>query len=77
MTPIVDGLERKYGRHLRVVYATIEEQEGKELARQHGIIGYPTFLFLNSQGERTYLLRGIVPQPILEQTVEDLLAAEP
>jgi len=77
MTPIVDGLEREYGRQLKVVYATVEEQEGKALARQHGIIGYPTFLLLNSQGERAYVLRGIVPQSILEQTVEDLLSAEP
>ena len=76
MTPIVEEIERDYGQRLNVVYATVDEQEGKQLAREHGIIGYPAMLLLDSEGERVGLLHGVVPRPSLEGMVDDLLQAE-
>lgn len=77
MTPIVDGLKQEYGRQIEVEYANVADQKTKDLAREYGIIGYPTFLFLNSSGEQVNLLRGVLPVSVLEQTVDDLLSAEP
>ncbi len=74
MTPIVDGLKDEYGRQIDVDYANVKDQKTKDLARQYGIIGYPAFLFLDSSGERVNLLRGVVPQSILEKTIDDLLS---
>ena len=73
MTPVVNEIEQKYGRQVDVVYAELDQQEGKELARQYGIIGYPTVLLLDSSGERAGLLRGVVPLASLEKLVDDLL----
>lgn len=76
MTPVVNEIEKKYGKQLNVIYAEVEQQQGKELAKQYGIIGYPTMLLLDSEGERVGLLRGVVPLLSLEQMVDDLLAEE-
>lgn len=76
MTPIVKEIEREYGQRLNVVYATVDEQQGKQLAREHGIIGYPAILLLDSEGERVGILHGVVPRPSLEEMVDDLLQAE-
>lgn len=73
MTPIVDEIEKEYGKSLDVVYAEVNLQKGKELASRYGIIGYPTILLLDSEGERFGILRGVVPRPNLEQMVDDLL----
>ena len=76
MTPLVDEIRDAYGSRLTVVYATIDEPEGKELAHRHGIIGYPTMLLLNSDGEEVGVLRGVVPKTVLEKMVDELLDQE-
>lgn len=76
MTPVVDEIGQQYGRQLHVVYAEVDQQQGKDLASQYGIIGYPTILLLDSEGERAGLLRGVVPRPTLEKMVDDLLQAQ-
>lgn len=73
MTPVVDELRQEYGRQLHVVYAEVDQRDGKNLASQHGIIGYPTILLLDREGERAGLLRGVVPRPSLEKVIDDLL----
>jgi thioredoxin 1 len=73
MTPIVDEIARQYGQQLDVVYAQVDRQDGKQLANQYGVIGYPTILLLDSEGERVGLLSGVVPRPALEKMVDELL----
>lgn len=73
MTPLVDEIRDAYDRQLTVVYATIDEPEGKELAHRHGIIGYPTMLLLNSDGEEVGVLRGVVPKTALAKMVDELI----
>ena len=77
MIPLVDQIKKEYRGELDVVYATLEEPAGKELADKHGILGYPNILLLDGDGERANLLRGMVPQPTLVQAVEDLLRRSP
>jgi len=77
MTPVVNEIEDKYGKQLNVIYAEVEQQQGKVLARQHGIIGFPAILLLDSEDERANLFHGVIPPSILEQAVEDLLREEP
>jgi thioredoxin-like negative regulator of GroEL len=76
MTPVVDEIRRAHRGQLEVVYATLEEQRGKELADQYGIVGYPVILLLDSDGERVSRMQGVVPQPALEQAVENLMRPE-
>lgn len=74
MNPIVDGIEQKYKRHIDVIYVSVDESEGKELAREYGVIGTPTFLLLDSEGTQVNVLRGSLPAPVIEKAIEDLIA---
>ena len=76
MTPVIDEIRDAYSRELKVVYATIDEPEGKILAHQHGIIGYPTMLLLDGEGEEVGVLRGVVPKTALVKMVDELLQQE-
>ena len=76
MKPLVDQIRSAHRGELKVVYATLEDERGKELADQHGILGFPVVLLLDAEGERANLLRGVVPQPTLEQAVTDLIDSQ-
>jgi len=76
MKPLVDQIRSANRGELKVVYATLEDPVGKELADQHGILGFPVVLLLDAEGERANLLRGVVPQPALEKAVADLISSQ-
>jgi thioredoxin-like negative regulator of GroEL len=74
VTPIVDGIKREYRGRLSVVYVSLDRADGKELAKEYGVVGTPTILLLDSEGNQVNVLRGAFPAPLIEQAVEDLLA---
>ena len=74
MNPIVDGIEQKYKRHIDLVYVSVDETDGKELAREYGVMGTPTFLLLDSDGTQVSILRGSLPAPVIEKAIEELIA---
>lgn len=76
MNPIVDGVKKDYGQKVNFVYVEMHTPNGKEEARDEGVMGTPTFLLLNSQGERVYMLQGVYPRAILEQHLDELIARE-
>jgi thiol-disulfide isomerase/thioredoxin len=76
MNPIVNEVEKSYGRRINFVYVELSEPDGKELAREEGVMGTPTFLFLDSDDERVYRFQGVQQRATLEQRLDDLLARE-
>jgi thioredoxin-related protein len=76
VTPIVDGIKREYRGRLNVVYVSLDKPDGKEVAKQYGVVGTPTLLFLDSEGNQVNVLRGSFPSPLIEQAVVDLLAQQ-
>lgn len=74
MNPIVNEVKKSYGRQINFVYVEMSTQGGKQEAREEGVMGTPTFLLLNSEGERIYMLQGIQPRQVLEQHLDTLLA---
>lgn len=72
----MDGIKREYRRRLDVVYVSMDEQGGKELAREYGVVGTPTILLLDSEGNQVNVLRGSLVQPLIERAVGDLVAQE-
>ena len=48
--PIVDGLERSLEGQARLVRVSILSRRGREMARRHGVMGVPTFLIFDGQG---------------------------
>jgi thioredoxin-like negative regulator of GroEL len=73
MEPIVDGLEEKYGRDFRIVRVDIDTARGKKLAREHGFIGQPTFIFFGSGGEEVRRLMGPQDPQVLEREIDRVL----
>ena len=49
--PIVDGLERELEGQARVVRLSILSRTGQAAARRYGVMGMPTFLIFDGQGE--------------------------
>ncbi len=74
MTPIVDELKKEYGREINIVYVSIDRTDGKNRAREYGIIGTPTFILLNKEGEVTNQLKGSFPKAALERVIKELVA---
>ena len=72
----MDGIKREYRRRLDVVYVSMDERGGKELAREYGVVGTPTILLLDSEGNQVNVLRGSLVQPLIERAVGDLVAQE-
>ena len=73
MKPIVDGLEETYGEDFPIVRVDIETKQGKQVARDHGFIGQPTFIFMDASGEEVRRLMGPQTPETFEQVIELLL----
>lgn len=67
MKPIVDGLESQYGDQFRLVRVDIDTTRGKDLAREYGFIGQPTFIFFDRDGEEVRRLQGAQTRETLER----------
>ena len=74
MAPKVDEIRRQYGRSIDFVYVDVGQEDGERLGREHGVIGTPTLLLLDSEGQQTNILRGTLPESVIEQAVQDLVA---
>lgn len=70
----MNGIQSKYKGQLIVLFVSVDDSSGKELARQHGVYGTPTILLLDTEGNQMNVLRGSLPTPLIEQAVEDLVA---
>ncbi len=69
----MDGIKREYRGQINVVYVDLDRARGKETAREYGVMGTPTLLFLDSEGNPVHMLRGALSQSTIERAVEDLL----
>jgi thioredoxin-like negative regulator of GroEL len=70
---VLDEVCCKYRRQLEVVTVDMDQEDGRRLARQYGIVGIPTVLLLDSEGHQVNVLRGTLPKAVVEQTVKDLV----
>jgi len=70
----VDELKHKYRGQINVVYVSVDRSKGKELAREYGVIGTPTILFLDREGNQVNGMRGALSQATIEQAIKKLLA---
>ncbi len=70
----MDGIKREYRGQSNVVYVDLDRARGKETAREYGVMGTPTLLFLDSEGNSVHMLRGSLSQAAVERVVEDLLS---
>ena len=76
MNPIVDEVKKSYDRQINFAYVEMHTGDGKLEARKEGVMGTPTFLLLNGEGERVYMLQGVYPGAVLERHLDEVLARE-
>ena len=74
MNPIVDGLEKKYGRDFKIVRVDVADRQGKALAREHGCIGQPAFVLFNRSAQQARRLIGAQSANTFEQEIDRILA---
>ncbi len=59
-----------------MIYVSLDQRDGRALAKEHGVVGTPTLLLLDSEGKRFNVLCGSFPSAVLEQALEELLTRE-
>jgi len=73
MTDVVAAAERDCSRHgVRVERVDVSTMVGREKASGHGVLGVPTFLFLDRAGTEIARLVGQQPREVLVQSLEVL-----
>jgi thioredoxin-related protein len=52
--PIVDGIESDYAGELAVLRVNVQDEAGQALAQEYAVLGTPTFIFFDAQGEELW-----------------------
>jgi thiol:disulfide interchange protein len=73
MKPIVDRLEQTYGDELNIVRIDVTRPAGEKLAREHGLVGQPYYLFYDSDEEEVRRIGGPQSFDVMAQEIERLL----
>jgi thioredoxin 1 len=76
MNPIVDEVKKNYNDRVNFEYVDLSTSDGKLRGKNEGVMTTPTFLLLDAEGERVFMIQGVYPQSVLEQHLEDLLDRE-
>ncbi|HEY3446333.1 MAG TPA: cytochrome c biogenesis protein CcdA [Myxococcales bacterium] len=77
MAPVVKAAERDCAGHaVSVRRVEVDGADGRELARRYGVLGVPTFLFLDASGQEVARLVGEQPLEELEQSLQVLSGAQ-
>ena len=76
MNPIVDEVKKNYDNRVNFEFVDLSTSDGKQRGRDVGVMTTPTFLMLDGDGERVFMIQGVFPQKVLEQHLEDLLERE-
>jgi cytochrome c-type biogenesis protein len=73
MAPVVTEAERNCSRHgVRVQQVDVATTDGRASAGRHGVLGVPTFIFLDAQGVEVARLVGQQPRETIRQSLEVL-----
>jgi len=72
----VDAVKKEYRGRVNFEYVNMDTEEGKEKAKEFGVVGYPMLLILDSKGERFSLLQGLIPKEAIVSELDAALANE-
>jgi thioredoxin-like negative regulator of GroEL len=73
MEPIVDSLGKKYRGDFSIKRINVDKSQGKKLAREYGIVGQPTYILFDSDGEQVRKLMGAQSAETFEREIERIL----
>ncbi len=69
----MDGLEETYGDEFKIVRINIDKSDGVKLAREHGIIGQPSYIFFDREGEEIRRMAGPRFTEVMTREIERIL----
>lgn len=73
MAPVVAAAERDCaGQKVELARVRVDQPGGRELARRYGVLGVPTFVFVDERGDEVARLVGEQTLATLEQTLQVL-----
>lgn len=72
----MNEVKKEYRRKVNFVYVEMSRPSGKNQARKEGVMGTPTFLFYDKDGELVYRIQGSQSREVLEQHLDRLLEKE-
>lgn len=73
MSPIVDGLERQYRGQIAVQRINATEGDGPAIMKAYHILGHPTVLIFDRQGQEVQRLIGPQPAEVVEEVLREAL----
>ncbi len=73
MTPIVNRLKGEYGKDMEFKAINVSKSSGKDLARNYGVIGQPTFIIFDRSGEQVKKLIGAQDRAVFVHEIERIL----
>jgi thioredoxin-like negative regulator of GroEL len=73
MAPIVDGLGQQYRGQVAVQRVNATAGDGPTLMRRYRILGHPTLLIFDRQGQEVKRLMGPQPVEVVEEILQEIL----
>ena len=70
MTPIVNGLEREFDTRMAFQRLDANTEEGQSILRTYGLRGHPSYVIVDTKGEKLWSGMGEMPESILRTQVE-------
>lgn len=70
MKKIMDSLEVKYPKDLRIVFYDVWTEQGRTYAESYGVHSIPTQVFLDENGKEFFRHEGYFPKEALEQVLK-------
>ena len=72
----MDGLEQKYGDRIAFKRVNANEGDGPTVMRDYRVLGHPTLLIFDSQGQEVRRFIGPQPAETIEEVLESVLMPE-
>ena len=73
MRPVVNGLKQKYGNRIRFADLDFNDKNNRDLVEKFRIIGHPSFVLVDGQGNLVKRWIGIVQESDLEGALTKVL----
>ncbi len=70
MQPVLESLEKKYGKQLKVIFYDVWKKEYKSKSEEYGIKLIPTQVFLNQNGKEVHRHEGFYPEEEIDKFLQ-------
>jgi hypothetical protein len=74
MTPVVNGLEESYKNQIEFRWLDANSADGNAIFRNYQLLGHPSYVILNPQGEILWKGFGEQPASDLEDQINNALS---